>query len=285
VKSGLAEVGYSYVNLDDFWYVCPGGGGHVTAGNGPVGAAVDRYGRWLPNSHFSPGPNGENGIEVVAKYVHSLGLKFGIYVTPGISIQAIKKNTVVLGKNRKPSDYTAKEIANASLYETNYNCGYDPNNRGGNGAMVGLSYRSPGAQDFIGSWADEFASLGGRLPEVRWGVQLRHPRRQGLVQSAAPNRAPPPLGAVQQPQYQFRFYVGQISNGWRTGSDIECCSCEQAGSSYPLTSWANVELRFDQVAVWQPYGRPGAWGSPAGPASAALMIQPGPMGRQAKALT
>ncbi len=259
VKSGLAKVGYRYVNLDDFWYVCPRGDGSVTTGNSPVGPEVDRYGRWVTNSNFPPGPNGENGIEVVAKYVHSLGLKFGIYVTPGISIQAVKKNTVVLGKNGKPSGYTAKEIANTSLYETNYNCGYDPNNGGGNGAMVGLNYKSPGAQDFIDSWADEFASWGVDylkldgvsnfdIPDVKaWSKALRQTGR------------PIHLELSNSLNINFASTWEKYSNGWRTGSDIECYSCEQAGSSYPLTSWANVELRFDQVAVWQPYGRPGAF--------------------------
>ena len=51
----------------------------------------------------------------------------------------------------------------------------------------------------------------------------------------------------------------QYSNGWRTGGDIECYSCESGGSSYPLTDWANIESRFDQVAQWQPYGGPGAF--------------------------
>ena len=34
---GLQKVGYQYVNLDDFWYQCPGS----------QGPNVDPYGRWL----------------------------------------------------------------------------------------------------------------------------------------------------------------------------------------------------------------------------------------------
>ena len=49
VSSGLAKVGYHYVNLDDFWYICPGS----------QGPKVDRYGRWVPNPvTFPPGPSG-----------------------------------------------------------------------------------------------------------------------------------------------------------------------------------------------------------------------------------
>ena len=47
----------------------------------------------------------------------------------------------------------------------------------------------------------------------------------------------------------------KCSNRWRTGGDIECyCS----STSYPLTDWANVASRFDQVAASAPYGRSGA---------------------------
>ncbi|HTU06168.1 MAG TPA: hypothetical protein VMG13_11515, partial [Trebonia sp.] len=36
-KSGLASVGYQYVNIDDFWYECPGS----------QGPNVDSDGRWV----------------------------------------------------------------------------------------------------------------------------------------------------------------------------------------------------------------------------------------------
>src|SRR5262250_3143597 len=35
-NSGLQKLGYEYINLDDFWYQCPG----------PQGPNVDLYGRW-----------------------------------------------------------------------------------------------------------------------------------------------------------------------------------------------------------------------------------------------
>ncbi|MGC2250708.1 MAG: hypothetical protein WA626_08535, partial [Acidobacteriaceae bacterium] len=36
-SSGLQQLGYEYINLDDFWEQCPG----------PQGPNVDRYGRWV----------------------------------------------------------------------------------------------------------------------------------------------------------------------------------------------------------------------------------------------
>src|SRR5579884_4078942 len=70
-NSGLQELGYQYVNLDDFWYQCPG----------LQGPNVDTYGRWITDSSVFPPQGDSDGMKVVADYVHGLGMKFGIYVT------------------------------------------------------------------------------------------------------------------------------------------------------------------------------------------------------------
>jgi alpha-galactosidase len=90
--SGLQKIGYQYVNLDDFWYQCPGS----------QGPNVDSYGRWITDSSKFPGQGDTDGIKVVADYIHGLGMKFGIYVTPGISKQAVSRNTAIKG-----TSYTA----------------------------------------------------------------------------------------------------------------------------------------------------------------------------------
>jgi hypothetical protein len=40
---------------------------------------------------------------------------------------------------------------------------------------------------------------------------------------------------------------------------VECYRCEKGGSSYPLTSWADIAKRFNYVAEWQPYAGPGGF--------------------------
>src|SRR5258708_5274742 len=51
-KSGLAKAGYLYVNVDDFWYQCPGS----------QGPNVDEYGRWVIDATKFPPSGSENGI-------------------------------------------------------------------------------------------------------------------------------------------------------------------------------------------------------------------------------
>jgi alpha-galactosidase len=232
VSSGLHADGYDYVNLDDFWYDCPGG----------QGPDVDANGRWVTNASTFPPSGSTNGIEVVANYVHSLGLKFGIYVTPGISDQAVADKSPIAG-----TSYTANEISDGDS-ENNYNCG----------GMQGIDFSKPGAQAFINSWADEFAS---------WGVDYLKldgvgPSDTADVQawSTALNQSGRPI--LLELSNSLNINDGttwsSLANSWRTGGDVECY-CGSNGSSYPLTDWNNVSARFNAAASWQPYAGNGGW--------------------------
>jgi hypothetical protein len=230
--SGLAKNGFVYANVDDFWYQCPGS----------QGPDVDQYGRWVTDPVKFPPRGDENGIQVVADYVHSLGLKFGLYVTPGISQQAVAKNTEIKG-----TPYHARDIATTTT-ESNYNCG----------GMVGIDYTKPGAQTYIDSWAGQFVGWGIDYLKIdgvgtsdqqdvqAWSDALRHTGR------------PIHLELSNNLDINNAATWKQLSNGWRTGGDIECY-CGPDSSSYPLTTWASIASRFDQVAAWAPYGGPGGY--------------------------
>lgn len=71
ISSGMADVGYQYVNIDDCWMNAP-------KNNDPmrVGPLRDENGNIIPNKHF-PDMNGLTG------YIHNKGLKTGIYTSPG----------------------------------------------------------------------------------------------------------------------------------------------------------------------------------------------------------
>jgi hypothetical protein len=230
-SSGLAAAGYQYVNLDDFWYQCPGS----------QGPDVDQYGRWVIDATKFPPSGSLNGIQAVANYVHGLGLKFGLYVTPGISAQAVAQNTPIEG-----TSYTADQIAEPLVHENNYNCG----------GMVGIDYSKPGAQAFINSWADQFASWGVDYVKLDGVGSFDIPDVQAWSSALRQTGRPIHLELSNSLDINDASTWAQYSNGWRTGGDIECyCS----SSSYPLTDWNNVSSRFDQVAAWQPYGGPGAF--------------------------
>ncbi len=71
VSSGMADVGYQYVNIDDCWAFAPS-----NRDTDRVGPLRDDQGNILPNRHF---PN----MKGLTDYIHSKGLKAGIYTSPG----------------------------------------------------------------------------------------------------------------------------------------------------------------------------------------------------------
>jgi alpha-galactosidase len=61
VKTGMKDAGYQYVVIDDCWQV-----------------SRDKLGNIVPDPQRFP-----NGMKTVGDYIHSLGLKFGIYSDAG----------------------------------------------------------------------------------------------------------------------------------------------------------------------------------------------------------
>jgi len=75
ISSGMADVGYSYVNIDDCWENAA-----PDAKRKPdplrVGPLRDDKGNILPNRHFPD-------MRALTGYIHSKGLKAGLYSSPG----------------------------------------------------------------------------------------------------------------------------------------------------------------------------------------------------------
>jgi len=71
VASGMADVGYQYVNIDDCWMNAPRQRDPMR-----VGPLRDKDGNILPNKHFPD-------MKALTDYIHAKGLKAGTYTSPG----------------------------------------------------------------------------------------------------------------------------------------------------------------------------------------------------------
>lgn len=71
VSSGMADVGYQYVNIDDCWMHAPKHADPLR-----VGPLRDADGRMVPNRHFPD-------MKGLTRFIHEKGLKAGIYTSPG----------------------------------------------------------------------------------------------------------------------------------------------------------------------------------------------------------
>jgi hypothetical protein len=247
VQTGLARAGYRYVNIDDGWYQCPG----------PQGPNVDAYGRWVVNSASYPSVGSKNGIQALAAYVHRLGLKFGIYETAGISSQAVKKNTPILGTH-----YTADDIATRQS-QNNYNCG----------GMRKINYTKPGAQAYVDSVVDELASWGVNYIKLD-GITDQNGPDIKAWQAAIHQSGRPIVLDTTQGSFNIKLapVLKQYSNQWEWTPDIEINGPDEGSANacnfppftgclsvFPLTSYRHWSDRFGAAAKWQPYGGPGGF--------------------------
>jgi hypothetical protein len=262
VRTGLKSEGFRYINQDDGWYQCPKVS--YTGAHRNYGPTVDRWGRWVTsqkntaNTGAFPNHGAINGIKVLADYVHHLGLKFGIYLTPGISGNALARNTPVeanahghlLGRatrytadqitlgythGLKPSMYT-KKLTDAE----NYNCG----------GTWELNYKSPGAQQFVNGEADQFASWGvdyvkldgildHNTTDLRaWAKALKQSGRKIVLDTTE--------GAYDTaivPQ------LNRYANQWEYTPDVENYNSKTALTDYP-----SIYPRFNSAALWEHFG-------------------------------
>lgn len=75
ISSGMADVGYMYVNIDDCWMNTEGTNKYMSDST-RIGPLRDSNGNILPNRHFPD-------MKAMTDYIHSKGLKAGIYTSPG----------------------------------------------------------------------------------------------------------------------------------------------------------------------------------------------------------
>jgi hypothetical protein len=270
VSDGLAAEGYQYINQDDGWYTCyPVSYTQPTLINGAetmnYGPGVDQWGKWTTSQLNTsdtgafPDQGSVNGMQVLGDYLHSLGLKFGIYLTPGISGNALAQNTPVEASANgkllgKPSGYTAQQITlgftpglQPAQYPStltdaeNYNCG----------GTWELNYNSPGAQEFVDSEADEFASWGVDFVKLDGILDQNTTDLQAWSKALNQTGRPIDLDATEG-VYDIAIAptLDKYATQWEYSPDIESGNAN-------LTSYQSADVRFNTAALWQADGGAG----------------------------
>src|SRR5690348_7273444 len=122
MKTKLHSHGYTYINLDAGW-----------------SDHVDRYGRDVWDSSLFPA-----GIPALASKLHGMGLKFGLYLNPGIRQDVVSANLPIRG-----TSHHAKDIADTKHLGNTTGCCY-----------WRIDFSKPGSHEYIQSIVDLFASWG-----------------------------------------------------------------------------------------------------------------------------
>jgi len=220
----LQRFGYRYVNIDAGW-----------------SDHLDGYGRDAWDAAKFP-----DGIAPVARYVHRLGLKFGIYLVPGIPKAAVDANLPILG-----TPYHAADIADTTT----------PGNTLGDSWRI--DYTRPGARAYIQSYADLLASWGVDYVKMDFvgpggGVNPADNTEDVRQWRRALDRTGRPVHLALSNSLAFDQAPvwRRYSNGWRIEGDIECYrSCPGF-----LTNWAlRAVKRWADAPRWVPFAGPGHW--------------------------
>src|SRR5580700_9868377 len=92
----LPELGYRYINIDSGW-----------------SDGFDEHGVPKPNLNAFPG-----GMDGLAAYLHGRGLRFGLYLGPGIHPKLYEANPVIAGTKVHIQDITDKTQPGSTLKNT-----------------------------------------------------------------------------------------------------------------------------------------------------------------------
>jgi alpha-galactosidase len=230
IAAKLPAAGYRYINIDDGW-----------------SDGFDEHGTPKPKISAFPG-----GMAGMAKYMHTHGLKFGIYLNPGITAALLKQNPQIEGTTAHIADITDTTQAGSTRRNS-----------------FRIDFSKPAATAYIRSQVAQFERWDIDFIKVDFvgpgGGNVPADNREELRQwHAAIARSPHPiwlelsnyLSIDQAPLWRT------TANGWRIENDIECYgACDN--STDPaihgnLTTWSKVAVRFADVARWTSYAGPGS---------------------------
>jgi beta-xylosidase len=222
----LKAAGYLSVNLDDGW-----------------ARSFDEHGRLQADPRKFP-----SGIAALAEYVHHLGLKLGLYLTPGLRIGAWAANGTVAG-----TDVRVRDIADVTLPGCTQGKG--------DGRSYHIDLSRPGAREYVQSYADLVASWGVDYIKMDFvgpgGGNVSADTRAEIAEwHAAIRRTGRPIWLELSNSLSFENVAiwKANSNGWRIENDVE--NYNRDGR---LTRWSKVAARFADAPKWAPYASPGGW--------------------------
>jgi len=229
IANHLPDFGYRYINVDDGW-----------------SDGFDDHG--IPKPNLTRFPDGVAGM---AKYMHAHGLKFGIYLNPGISAALLKQNPQIAGTAAHIADIADTTQAGSTRRNS-----------------FRIDFSKPAAAAYIRSqvrqfdaWGVDFVKFdfvgpgGGNVPadnreELRqWHTAIAHASHPIWLELSNW------LSIDQAPLWRA------TANGWRIENDIECYGCDKATDATKgnLTQWSKVVARFADVVRWIPYAGAGGW--------------------------
>jgi alpha-galactosidase len=221
----LLPSGYNYLTVDIQWYE-PEAKGH--AYDPAAVLTIDQYGRLTPGLKKFPSAANGKGFKLLADYVHSKGLKFGIHIMRGIPRQAVEKNLPILGTTAKAQDIAL----------TDSRCAWNPD-------MYGVDATKPEGQAYYNSIVQMYADWGvdfikcddisrpydnvqkAEIEALRNAIDKTG---RPIILSLSPGATPVKMGE----------HVMNHANMWRISDDF-------------WDRWGLLLAMFERLDAWTPY--------------------------------
>src|ERR1035437_3176840 len=222
LASGLQSHGFNYINMDSGWH-----------------GGFDANGRPLPNLTTFP------DIVALVAHIHENGQKAGIYWIPGVEQPAVAANSPILG-----TIYHIKDILAVP-----YTAGNAFGAAGTSPYHYKIDFTKPGAQEYVNSVVDLFASWGIdsiKLDAVTPGStsnSLHIDNRadvEAWAKAIAQNGRPIWFTISWALDKDYLSTWQQYANARRIEGDIDC-----EGNCSTITNWAMASWRFYDLVGWQ----------------------------------
>ncbi len=229
MAANLKQHGWEYIIVDIRWYVENDKAGGYNEKD-PV-YTMDEYGRFLPAVKRFPSAVNGNGFKVLADYVHSKGLKFGIHLMRGVPVEAVKKKCPVMGT----------KVTAANIYSDKVQCKWLHD-------MYSIDSTKVGAQEYYNSLFNLYASWGVDYVKVD---DLSRPYHQGEIEMIrkAIDQSGRPMVFSTSPGATALEKAGHVmnhANMWRICDDF-------------WDNWKMLKPQFKRCADWAPYIGEGHW--------------------------
>jgi hypothetical protein len=222
LSSGLQAHGFRYINIDSGWQ-----------------GSFDEYGRPISNTTTFP------DIQALVAHIHANGQKAGIYWIPGVEYPAVAANSPILG-----TPYHIEDILTVP-----YTAGNAFGSSGTSPYHYKIDFTKPGAQAYINSVVDLFASWGIdfiKLDAVTPGSYVDNPSIDNRADVEAWSKAIAQSGrpiwltvswALDQ---DYLNTWQEYSDARRIEGDVEC-----EGNCGTIADWAMVSWRFYDLVGWE----------------------------------
>lgn len=223
LASGLQAHGFRYINLDSGWQ-----------------GSFDGYGRPIPNPATFP------DIAALVEHIHQNGQMAGIYWIPGVEYPAVAANSPILGTPYHIQDILAVPYRAGNAFGT-------PGTT--SPYHYKIDFTKPGAQEYMNSVVDLFASWGFDLIKLdgvtpgSYSYDLSIDNRadvQAWSKAIAQSGRPIWLTVSWALDKDYLSTWQQFSNARRIEGDVDC-----EGNCATSTNWAMSSYRFYDLVGWQ----------------------------------